>query len=435
MTAAAAADASPSAAPTLSFGRRLRSIFGGAAGNLIEWYDWFAYSAFSLYFAPVFFPEGDDTAQLLQTAAVFAVGFLMRPVGGWLLGVYADRAGRKAALTLSVLMMCFGSLLIAIAPGYATIGAAAPVLLLVARLLQGLSVGGEYGASATYVSEMAGKNHRGFWSSFLFMTLILGQLLALGVLIVLQNTLSDAALESWGWRIPFFIGAAGALSVLWLRRNIDETTEFKRADHDSTLRKLMQHPVEVAMVAALTMGGSLAFYAYTTYMQKFLVNTTGFTKPEATSIMAAALFAYMLMQPLAGALSDKLGRRPLMIAFGVLGTLLTVPLMTAISTTTSPLAAFGLICLLLAGLSCYTSISAVFKTELFPAGIRALGVGLPYAAANAVFGGTAEYVALWFKQAGRESLFFWYVALCVAGTLVVAIRMRDTKARSLIRDD
>ncbi|RZJ83712.1 MAG: MFS transporter, partial [Brevundimonas sp.] len=206
--------------------RRLMNIVGGSAGNLVEWFDWYAYAAFTLYFAPVFFPKGDDTAQLLSAAAIFAVGFLMRPIGAWIMGIYADRKGRKAGLTLSVSLMCAGSLLIGVTPGYAAIGIAAPALLLLARLMQGLSVGGEYGSSATYLSEMATARHRGFWSSFQYVTLISGQLLALALLIVLQNTLSEADLAAWGWRIPFFVGAALAVIVFWLRRRLDETRAF-----------------------------------------------------------------------------------------------------------------------------------------------------------------------------------------------------------------
>ncbi len=173
---------------------RLRSIVSGSIGNLVEWYDWYAYSAFALYFAPVFFPQGSATAQLLNTAAIFAVGFLMRPLGAWVLGAYADRHGRRAALLLSVRLMAGGSLLIAVAPGYATIGVLAPVLLLLARLVQGISVGGEYGTSATYLSEMAGAKYRGFWSSFQYLTLMGGQLLALVVQLGLQQVLSPAQL-------------------------------------------------------------------------------------------------------------------------------------------------------------------------------------------------------------------------------------------------
>src|SRR5258708_5582123 len=241
---------------------RLKSIVGGSAGNLVEWYDWYAYSAFSLYFAKVFFPQGSQTAQLLNAAAVFAVGFLMRPVGGWLMGRYADRHGRRAALSASVMLMCFGSLMIAVTPGYDRIGVAAPALLVVARLMQGLSVGGEYGASATYLSEMAGRRHRGFYSSFQYVTLISGQLIALSVLLLLQGVLPVKDLEAWGWRIPFAIGGVLAIAVFYLRRGLTETASFKVAQKragpaSSGWRLLRDHPREAATVAAMTAGGTL----------------------------------------------------------------------------------------------------------------------------------------------------------------------------------
>ena len=420
--------------------RRLRNIIGGSAGNLVEWFDWYAYAAFTLYFAPVFFPSEDPTAQLLSAAAVFAVGFLMRPVGAWIMGVYADRRGRKAGLTLSVSLMCAGSLIIACTPGYATIGIAAPALLLFARMLQGLSVGGEYGSSATYLSEMATARHRGFWSSFQYVTLISGQLLALLLLILLQKTLSETALEAWAWRIPFFVGAGLAVVVFWLRRRLDETNAFKAEDtraapKSSALLLVLKHPREALLVLGLTAGGTLAFYTYTTYLQKFLVNTGGFSKATATEISAAALLVFMLIQPAVGALSDRIGRRPVMIAFGVLGVLFTVPIMSALAVVDSPLAAFGLALAALVIVSGYTAINAVVKAELFPAHIRALGVALPYAIANAVFGGTAEYVALWFKIDGRESYYFWYVTVMIGVSLLVFVFMRDTRTRSLITHD
>ncbi|WP_339932340.1 MFS transporter [uncultured Brevundimonas sp.] len=417
--------------------RRLRNIIGGSAGNLVEWFDWFAYSAFALYFAPVFFPEGDDTATLLKAAAVFAVGFLMRPIGAWIMGIYADRRGRKAGLTLSVSLMCTGSLIIACTPGYATIGLGAPALLLLARMIQGLSVGGEYGSSATYLSEMATAKHRGFWSSFQYVTLISGQLLALMLLIGLQKTLTPDQLAAWGWRVPFFVGAALAVIVFWLRRRLDETQAFIATDtaetpKSSALLLVLRHPKEALLVLGLTAGGTLAFYTYTTYLQKFLVNTSGFSKATATEISAAALFVFMLLQPAVGALSDRIGRRPVMIAFGVGGVLFTVPIMTALSTAQSPLVAFALSMSALVIVSGYTAINAVVKAELFPAHIRALGVALPYAIANAVFGGTAEYAALWFKDIGLESAFYWYVTGMIGVSLLVFIFMRDTRKASLI---
>ena len=418
--------------------RRLRSIIGGSAGNLVEWYDWYVYSAFTLYFAGVFFPEGSQTAQLLSAAAVFAVGFLARPVGAWLMGLYADRAGRKAALTLSVAVMCAGSIVIALCPGYAVIGVAAPVILVLARLLQGLSLGGEYGASATYLSEMAGAKRRGFWSSFQYVTLISGQLLALAVLLILQRFLTDAQLHDWGWRIPFAIGGVLAVSVFWLRRGLDETPSFdavRGEERAKTMWLFVRHPRETLIVMGLTAGGTLAFYTYTTYMQKFLVNTSGFSKAAASEITALALLVFMLLQPVVGAISDRVGRRPVMIAFGVLGVAATWPIMTALAGTSSPFTAFALIMAALIIVSGYTAVNAVVKAELFPTGVRALGVALPYALANALFGGTAEYVALWFKSQGHETWFYIYVTAMIGVSLLVYVFMRDTRKHSRILED
>lgn len=432
---AGAASAAPKVKTTSS---RIKSIFSGSVGNMVEWYDWYVYAAFSLYFAKAFFPKGDTTAQLLNTAAIFAVGFLMRPIGGWLMGLYADRKGRKAALMASVLLMCFGSLLIALSPGYETIGVWAPVLLVFARLLQGLSVGGEYGTSATYLSEMATKERRGFFSSFQYVTLISGQLIALGVLIVLQQTLTEEQLYSWGWRIPFVIGALCAVVALYLRRGMEETESFKKVKtkpEESAMRTLMRHPKELLTVVGLTMGGTLAFYTYTTYMQKYLVNTVGMSISDSTTISAATLFLFMCIQPLVGGLSDKIGRRPILIAFGVLGTLFTYPILTTLHTITTWWGAFFLIMAALIIVSGYTSINAVVKAELFPTEIRALGVGLPYALTVSIFGGTAEYIALWFKSSGMETGYYWYVTGCIACSLMVYVTMKDTRKHSRIETD
>ena len=419
---------------------RLGAILGGSAGNLVEWYDWYAYSATALYFAPVFFPQGDRTAQLLQTAAVFAIGFFARPLGAWIMGRYADRAGRKAALTVSVAMMCAGSLVIAVTPGAARIGVAAPSILLLARIFQGLSLGGEYGASATYMSEMAGRSHRGFWSSFNYVTLIGGQLVALAVLIVLQHVLSKHDMAAWGWRVPFVIGAALAIVAFWLRRRMQESDSFLQAaastaQRGSTRLLLTHYPRETWTILGLTAGGSMIFYVYTTYMQKFLTNTAGFTTDQATELSAATLIAFLVVQPLFGWASDRIGRRSmLLIAFGG-GTLITWPVMTWVAGSRSVTMAFFLI---LAGVlfeSAYTSISAVVKAELFPTTVRSLGVALPYALANAIFGGTAEYVALWFKSAGIESGFYVYASVLSAVSFAVALAMKDTRTHSRIAED
>ncbi len=416
---------------------RIKSIIGGSLGNLVEWYDWYVYSAFSLYFAGSFFPKGDQLAQLLNTSGIFAIGFLMRPIGGWLMGTYADKKGRKKALTLSVMLMSVGSLMIAIVPGYNHIGIAAPLILVLARMIQGLSVGGEYGTSATYLSEMAAKSHRGFYSSFQYVTLIMGQLIALGVLILLQHVfLNEQQLHSWGWRIPFGIGAVLAITVMYLRRSLQESASFNDEKTSSatrgTLKALAQHPKAVFTVIGLTIGGTVAFYTFTTYMQKFLVNTSGFSNASATLISILSLFVFMLIQPLFGYLSDKLGRKPLLIAFGIGGTLFTVPILLSLSHTKSFNTAFLLIMIALIITTGYTSINAVVKAELFPANIRALGVGFPYAIAVSIFGGSAEYIALQFKNNGHQAWFYWYVTACIFVSLIMYLTMNDTKKHSKI---
>ncbi|MFB4336973.1 MFS transporter [Bacillus cereus group sp. BfR-BA-01311] len=413
------------------------NIFKGSVGNLIEWYDWYVYSAFAVYFSAEFFPKGDPTSQLLNTAAIFAVGFLMRPIGSLLMGRYADRHGRRAALTLSITVMAGGSLIIACTPSYESIGIMAPIILVLARLLQGLSLGGEYGTSATYLSEMASSGRRGFYSSFQYVTLVAGQMVALGVQIVLQQLLSEPDMKAWGWRIPFIIGAMGAVAVLWLRRTMDESEQFsniksQKRESAGTVRALMKHPKAVLTVVGLTLGGTVAFYTYTTYLQKFMVNTVGLPKEIVSWINFVALLIFVVLQPIAGLLSDKIGRRPLLMAFGILGTLLTAPIFFFMEKTTEPIVAFLLMMVGLIIVTGYTSINAIVKAELFPTEIRALGVGLPYALTVAIFGGTAEFIALWLKSIGMESLFYFYVAGCIAISFITYWRMDESSKTSQI---
>lgn len=417
--------------------RRIFAIVAASSGNLVEWFDFYVYSFCALYFAPAFFPSGNATTQLLNTAGVFAAGFLMRPIGGWFFGRLADRHGRRTAMMVSVFMMCGGSLVIAALPTYAQIGALAPALLLVARLFQGLSVGGEYGTSATYMSEVAIQGRRGFFASFQYVTLIGGQLCAVLALVILQQTLSSEELKAWGWRIPFVMGAAAALVALYLRKSLDETAtaETRKRREAGTIRGLWLHRGAFLTVVGFTAGGSLVFYTFTTYMQKYLVNTAGMHAKTASSVMTGALFVYMLMQPLFGALSDRIGRRRSMLFFALFAVIGTVPLLHALAGVRNPYAAFVLVVTALAIVSFYTSISGLIKAEMFPPEVRAIGVGLSYAIANAVFGGSAEYVALWLKQAGSESMFYWYVTAMCAIAGIVSLRMRDPSKDGYLRNE
>jgi MHS family alpha-ketoglutarate permease-like MFS transporter len=416
--------------------RRVRAIFIGSVGNLVEYYDFYAYAAFALYFAGSFFPGSDPVVQQLNAALLFALGFIVRPIGGWLFGYLADHRGRRQALMLSVLLMCFGSLMIAVTPTYASIGVAAPVLLGLARAVQGLSLGGEYGASATYLSEVADDKHRGFYSSFQYVTLIAGQLFAILVLLLLQQVfLTPEQLRAWGWRIPFVIGALLAITALAMRRNLHETDEFvaaKRAvvRRTSSIRALVGYPREVLLVVGLTMGGTTAFYTYTTYMQKFLRLSVGLTDIQTTMVTAASLIFAVILQPIYGALSDRIGRKALLIWFGVTGTLFTIPLLDTLQATKSGVTAFLLIAAAWTIVAGYTSINAVVKAELFPTYIRATGVGLPFAVTVSIFGGTVDSIALWFQSIGHQRWFYYYLTAVIGTSLLVYLAMRDTKRAS-----
>ena len=417
--------------PVSDMRRRIKAIFLGSVGNLVEWYDFYVYTAFALYFAGSFFPGNNPVVQQLNAALLFALGFIVRPIGGWLFGHLGDHYGRRNALMLSVLLMCFGSLMIAIMPTYVSIGAAAPVLLAFVRIIQGLSLGGEYGASATYLSEMADDKNRGFYSSFQYVTLIGGQLCAIIVLLILQQfVLTPDQLKAWGWRIPFGIGALLAVIALLMRRNLHETDAFIQAKklekRESSLRTLFSYPREVMLVIGLTAGGTTAFYTYTTYMQKFLKLSVGLNDNQTTIVALGSLIFAFCIQPLYGAISDRVGRRALLIWFGVTGTIFTIPLLRALQATKSAFTAFLLIAAAWVIVASYTSISAIVKAELFPTKIRATGVGLPYAIAVSMFGGPAESIALWFKSIGHEIWFYYYLTAVIGVTLLVALAMRDT---------
>ena len=409
------------------------AVLATSFGNLIEWYDVYAYSAFALYFAGSFFPKSDPAVQQLQAATLFAIAFLMRPIGSLIFGYLADRYGRRSSLTISILAMCFGSALIAVSPTYDAIGIWAAVILSAARIIQGLSQGGEYGTSVTYLSEISPPHQRGFYSGVWYVTLIGGQLTAVLLLFVLQKLfLTPDQLKAWGWRIPFALGALGALYGFRMRAHLPESAKFvaaarARRPFSEVIRENWRN---MLVVIGITVGGTSAFYTYTTYMQKYLKLSVGLSDAQTTAVTLASLVFAIALQPLYGAISDRIGRKPLLVGFGVVGTLGTVPLLTAIRQTHSPFVALLLICAAWAIVSGYTSITAIVKAELFPTAIRALGVGLPYAFTAAIFGGSTDAVALYFKDRGFEDGFFWYASALILVSLVVYLWLPDTRKGS-----
>lgn len=416
-----------------------KPIMVAALGNLIEYYDALIYATFSLYFAPAFFPNSDVVVQQIAAAALFAVSFLMRPIGGVLFGLLADKFGRRSSLQLSVIVMSIGSLLIAVLPTYQSVGVWAPILMALARVIQGLSQGGEYGSSVTYLSEISAKNRRGLFSGIWYMTLLGGQLLALMLLLLLQSLLSTAELKSWGWRIPFAVGAALSVFAIYMRKGLPETEQFKKLDNKgrnkTPLSTFVLHWKECLLVIAWTIGGTSAVWTYITYMQKFMRLSVGLSEYQSTLVSGAALLFGIVLQPVYGALSDKIGRKPLLIWFGVLGTFGTYPLLSALKGTTSPYQAFLLMCVGWAIVSGYTSVSAIIKAELFPTAVRALGVGVPYALTVSLFGGTIDMVALSFKSAGHENLFFVYASVCIGISLVFYLFMKESREGTRLEAD
>ncbi|WP_345777937.1 MFS transporter [uncultured Xanthomonas sp.] len=439
-----ASTSSSAAAAPGSLRRSVSNTLKGSAGNLVEWYDVYVYSVFATYFESQFFSKEDKNATL-YVWAIFAVTFLMRPIGAWYFGRFADRYGRRLALTVSVSVMAACSFLIAVTPTVASIGGAAAVVLLLARLLQGFATGGEYGTSATYMSEAAIPGRRGFLSSFHYVTLVGGHVLAQAVLFGMLHFFDKGQISEWGWRVAFGLGGIGALVVFWLRRTMDEslTSESIAAakqgkDRSSgSLRELFVHHWRPLLLCFLiTAGGTVAFYTYSVTGPKMIQTAfAGDDVMAGTIINLAALIVLMLMQPVGGWLSDIIGRKTLLVFFGIGGVLYTWFLVLELPRQSDWLSAFAILTIGFVILTGYTSINAVVKAELFPAHIRALGVALPYALANTIFGGTAESVALLFKKSGFEQGFYWYVTAMIGISLIVYLKMRDTGKNSQIVED
>jgi MHS family alpha-ketoglutarate permease-like MFS transporter len=422
------------------------NVVRASLGNLVEWFDWFIYAWFAIYFAATFFPAHDATAQLLSTAVVFAIGFLMRPLGGWVLGLYADRRGRRAALTLSVALMSAGSLAIAFNPGYEAIGIAAPVLLVVARIAQGLSLGGEFGTSASYLTEVADPARRSFFASFQFVSIVLGQLLALLTMIVLQRLLSDSAMSEWGWRVPFVLGAIIGLTVFYLRRRMQESDDFLVHQRELAEIKagrrprtrlgmtaiIREYPRGFAIAFGVAIGGGVVFYTYTGYLERYLVSARGFDKDDVSLMSFAALAVFLLLQPAAGWLADRIGARRVMGIFAI-GTMVTTPVVfVVVAHTSSLLVAFSSLVVGLAFLACYGGSAATLYADQFPTKVRALGMGMSHSLANAIFGGTTEMLALSLKESGHEGLFPWYI-VATAGATLLALAFVPAAVRPVAR--
>ncbi|MFJ9038414.1 MFS transporter [Streptomyces sp. NPDC102406] len=413
-----------------------RQLLAASVGNAVEWYDWYAYTFLATYIAGEVFPRSADNSlvPLLSTFAVFAVGFFMRPVGGLLMGAVADRHGRRAALTVTILLMGGSSLLVGLTPTYAAVGVLAPVVLVIARLLQGLSVGGEFAASTTFLVESAGPGRRGLFSSFQYVSTSLGQLAASGLAALLVATLDDGQMDGWGWRVLFLVGALLSLVGFWIRQGAQETRSRElaaRGARPGLFDALRHHPRESLLICGITAGGTLAYYTWTSYLPTYAELNTDITKSDALLVGTVSLAFFALLQPVGGLLSDRLGRKPLLLFFGIGFAVLSVPLLHSLTGSVGSLLLAQ--CAGMVLLTGFTSISAAVNAEIFPARVRAAGIGFPYSLTVALFGGTAPYVGTLFKEWGHSGLFPWYVAALCLVSSVVYLRLPESAHRELER--
>jgi MFS transporter, MHS family, alpha-ketoglutarate permease len=417
--------------------RPRRTMLVASIGNALEWYDWNSYVAFAVLLAPQFFPDGNGDVAVLEALAVFAVGFFFRPLGGALIGAFSDRHGRRTALTLSIIAMAGGSLLIAITPSYHQIGLLAPALLVVARAAQGLSTGGEITAMSTYVNEIAPPGRRGFYSSAIYISTTLGTLAATLLAVILRSTLTPAELQDWGWRIPFALGALLALYGWYLRRRIDETELFRSDSAAPVCRPAFEvvrrHPRATAQVIGFTIGITVVYYTFAVYLPTYAQRAHGIPANAALWAAVFAQLAFVISLPILGALSDRFGRRPLLLTFGVGFTVLSPLFFTLIGSSAISLFAVMAVALVLFGCCAASAPSAML--EMFPTRVRSSGIGLPYSLSVALFGGTAPYLIEYLSARGLGEWYPWYVVLLCLISTVTFVRYRETKDVDLARVD
>ncbi|WP_433295577.1 MFS transporter [Pseudonocardia sp. CA-142604] len=402
------------------------------AGNAFEWYDWNVYATFSVFFASQFFTNTTPGSALLATLAVFAVGFIARPFGGLLFGWLADHTGRQPAMTLTVAVAAAGSLIIGLTPTAATIGIAAPIVLLLARLIQGLAQGGELPSAQTYLAEIAPPTRRGLWSSLIYFSGSLGTLAGTILAAVLAGHLTHTDMIAYGWRIPFLLGGLIGLFAVVMRKRMAETPVFAHATtgpRTPIRRQFFAHPTLLLRVIGLTAGGTAAFYLWAVAAAPFAIQQRGTDPSGALWAATAATVLYILVLPLWGALSDRIGRRAIFVISVVPLGVLLFPLEGLIQGQAwQLLVAMGVSLLLGAGAS---AIAPALFAEMFPTGIRAVGFGVPYSLAIALFGGTAPYLQAYFDQRHETTAFYWWVIALIAVSLVTIVLSPETRGRDL----
>jgi MHS family alpha-ketoglutarate permease-like MFS transporter len=424
------------AAPSTSEHRLpVRTLVAASVGNAIEWYDWTVYATFSIFFATQIFPKENAALALISTLATYALAFFFRPLGGWLLGRFADLRGRRTAMMLTIALMAGGSLAIGLLPTFTLVGWLAPILLLLARIAQGMSLGGEVSNASAYLAEIAPPERRGRYSSFFYISTGTAVLLASLLGALLTAMLSKDELASYGWRIPFLIGGVLGLVGLWLRRAMPETDQFEENKRKAEALKhpllttLREHPKAVGQLIGFTLLSTLCYYTFFSALTPFAVTSRGADPGEVFVALSIATALFVLLQYPMGMLSDRFGRKPQLLVWSAATAVLVVPLSSLIGPGVG-----NLLVVFCVGLGLYTmmtSIAPAVMSELFPTELRGLGIGAWYNLTVALFGGTAPLVIQSLSAAGLADVFFWYVATGAAIAFLAILTLRETRGEVL----
>ncbi|MBT2593889.1 MFS transporter [Arthrobacter sp. ISL-72] len=411
----------------------LRTLIGTGIGNAVEWYDWAIYATFAPFIASQLFSSADPTSAVLSTLAIFAVGFVARPFGGFVFGWIGDRIGRKTSMTFAVGLAALGSLLIGIAPTFEAVGAFASLLLLVARLIQGLAHGGELPSSQTYLSEMAPKEKRGFWATLIYTSGTAGILAGTLLGAILTGMLSKADMNAWGWRIPFLIGGALGIYALVMRARMKETGAFEaetpKEKHQPMWPQIWRHRKQALQVIGLTVGLTVSYYIWGVVTPSYAATALKMDRGEALWAGVIANIVFIAALPFWGKLSDRIGRKPVLIMGSAGAALLHFPMTWLLKDSPWQLAVSMSVMLFFIAAS--AAIVPAVYAELFPTKIRTVGVGVPYSICVAVFGGTAPYLQTWLGTVGQASLFNVYAVLLLLIGIAFVFTIPETKGKDL----